>query len=185
LRLEKAPLFVAMLSTIFLAPIFSSTLSQSSQSETRLVVVVTGLPEGKQVKIYVNGSEIGTASITSPLVLTFPIGSTITLTADIYLEGSWGYRYELIGVRKGNAPPETQPSIKMDSDLIVLVCEYESYHILLSPLLIPLYALLILIGIWSIVRWLSSLMQPLQKESPQTVGVSQNLRRFAVTMKRR
>jgi hypothetical protein len=141
----------------------SPALAQWPISETRLVVVIAGLPEGEQVSIYINGSENGTASLTSPLVRTLSSGATISITADIYIEGAWGYSYELVGVRRGQSPPQTQPSITLDSDLIVVVCEYSSHHILLSPLLIPLYALLILIGVWSIVRWLSGLVQPSQR----------------------
>ncbi|MGQ9514741.1 MAG: hypothetical protein ACUVTL_06805 [Thermoproteota archaeon] len=181
MKLSRTISLIAILSTIYLAPMFSPALSQFSPSETRIVVIITGLPEGKEVRVYINGSESGTASIASPIIYALPRGSIITLTADIYVEGSWGYRYELIGVRafkegfQGSTSPETQPSIELDSDLVIIMCEYSSYHILLSPLFVPLYALLILIGILSIVRWLSRLMQPLPRERSQTNKEGQNL----------
>ena len=150
-----------------LCPLISSASPEWKESETRLVVVVTGLPQNETVNIYINGSVNGTASLSSPLVRTLSRDSTITITADIYVEGSWGYRYELDGVRRESSLPQTQPSILLDSDLVIVVCEYSSHHILLSPLLIPLYALLILIGLWSIFRWLSGIVQPPQREGAE------------------
>lgn len=150
-----------------LYPLIPPAFPQWNESETRLVVVVTGLPENERVKIYINGSVNGTASSASPLVRTLSRGSVINITADIYVEGAWGYRYELDGVRRESSPPQTQPSISLDSDLVIVICEYSSHHILLSPLLIPLYALLILVGIWSIVRWLSGIVQPPQREGDE------------------
>ena len=147
--------------------IIPSASPEWNESETRLVVVVTGLPESEVVKIYINGSVNGTASSASPLVRTLSRGSVITITADIYVEGTWGYRYELDGVRWDSSLPQTQPSISLDSDLVIVICEYSSHHILLSPLLVPLYALLILVGIWSIVRWLSGIVQTPQREGDE------------------
>lgn len=158
----------ALLVLCTLCPMVTTVRPDWIESETRLIVVVTGLPEEDTVKIYINGNENGTASFISPLIRTLSRGSTVTITADIYVEGSWGYSYELEGVRRGSTPPQTQPSIILDSDLVVVVCKYTGHHILLSPLIIPLYALLIVIGFWSIIRWLSGIVQP-----PQRNGVEQ------------
>lgn len=149
----------ALLVFCTLCPITTVVHPDMIESETKLIVVVTGLPEEDTVTIYINGSENGTASLISPLVRALSRGSTVTITADIYVEGSWGYSYELEGVRRGSSLPQTQPSIILDSDLVVVVCEYTGHHILLSPLIIPLYALLIVIGLWSIIRWLSGIVQ--------------------------
>jgi hypothetical protein len=157
-------LLFAFLLMVSLYPLIPSASPEWNESETKLVVVVTGLPEDEVVKIYINGSVNGTASLASPLVRTLSRGSVITLTADIYVEGAWGYRYDLDGVRWDSSPPQTQPSITLDSDLVIVICEYSSHNILLSPLLVPLYALLILVGIWSIVRWLSGIVQTPQRE---------------------
>lgn len=151
-----------------LCPIISPVHPDGDESETKLIVVITGVPEDVNVKIFINGSENGTASLISPLIRTLSRGSTVTITADIYVEGSWGYSYELEGVRRGSSQPQTQPSIILDSDLVVVVCKYTGHHILLSPLIIPLYALLIVIGFWSIIRWLSGIVQ-----FPQRNGVEQ------------
>lgn len=160
--------FFALLVISTLCPIISTVHPDWTESETKLIVIVTGLPEEEDVKIYINGSENGTASLISPLIRTLSRGSTITITAELYVEGSWGYSYELDGVRRGSSPPKTQPSIILDSDLVVVVCTYSGHHVLLSPLIIPLYALLIVIGFWSIIRWLSGIVQP-----PQKNGVEQ------------
>jgi len=155
--------FFSLLVVGTLCPIISPVHPAGNESETKLIVIVTGLPEDVNVKIYINGSENGTASLISPLIRTLSRGSMVTITADLYVERSWGYSYELGGVRRGSSPPQTQPSILLDSDLVIVVCEYSSHHILLSPLMIPLYALLIVIGFWSIIRWLSGLVQPSQR----------------------
>jgi len=153
----------ALLVAVAQCPIISPVRPDWNESETKLIVIVTGLPEKENVRIYLNGSENGMASLTSPLIRTLSRGSMVTITADIFVEGSWGYSYELEGVRRGSSPPQTQPSIMMDSDLVVVVCEYSGHHILLSPLIIPLYALLIVVGFWSIIRWLSGLVQTSQR----------------------
>lgn len=121
-------------------------------ANSTLIVVVTGLPEGRSTRVYVDGRAVGNASRASELVLEFPRGTTITLTADLYVEGPWGFSYTLLGIRRGASTTEIQ-RVTLQEDYVVVVCEYETRYILLSPFMFPVYALLILAVAWAVMRW--------------------------------
>lgn len=124
----------------------------------KLSIRVSGLPPNLQSSVYLNGTSSWVnnvqLAVNSSKTLTIELrkGSTITVALDLQISDNLGNIYTLSWIEYNGAKYNVV-TLKVDQD-VELVASYSWSHVLLHPLLLPFYALLLLLVLY---RWLKSL----------------------------
>jgi len=111
-----------------------------ADDKVTLTVTADGLPPSVQVGLFVNGSAIPTPlSSSTPVVLRFERGSTVSIGSDERADGQWGFIYvrESITLAGSNEPVSTL-TLSSDTSLVV---HFATSHALLQPIFWPLYGI--------------------------------------------
>lgn len=158
--------WIHVISLLQLALVIAPSLCSPQTSEGDVVTIsirVLGPPPNVSSRVYLNGTSptLGgrqlTVNSSKPLTITLRRGSTISIALDAELSDSLGNVYTLSWIEyDGNKHTidNKYPGVTFRADRDVeLSASYSWSHVLLSPLLWPFYALLLLLVVH---RWLRS-----------------------------
>jgi len=140
LTMSKVTLLLLLIAVLSLLP----PGGYASHEKTLLIIFVEGIPDNFKVKIYINGRYVGDASSSSPLILQVEKGISLNITSTAFIEAGFGGSYSLSQIISSNSRGEKVLTI-MTSEVNWVVCKYTYSNILLSPLMLPVYILIVLL----------------------------------------